>query len=99
MEDTPLVVTGVAHEKGKDGQMQLLLSMKYVEALEPLDPESLWVGEGNVLYCNVKEDKIPAKFLRPAYYQLAEFIREDHETGRFYLLLGNERYYLETSVS
>jgi hypothetical protein len=40
------------------------------------------------------EDKISARFLRPAYYQLAEFIHEDKEDHRFYLLLSGKRYYI-----
>ena len=92
VEDTPLVVTRVLHEKEKGGQERLLVWVKYVEVTEPLDPASLWVGEENVLYCKVREDKIPARFLRPAYYQLAEFIYEDRDMGLFYLLLGNKRY-------
>ena len=35
------------------------------------------------------------KGLDRIYYQVAEFIQEDQETGRFYLLLGSERYYIE----
>ena len=96
VEDTPLVITGVSPtgqgERSSDEQM--LLAIKYQEKGESLDPETLWVGEENVLYCKVTEEKIPARFLRPAYYQLAEFIHEDLEQKRFYLLLGGERYYI-----
>ena len=48
-----------------------------------------------MLYCKVAEDKIPARFLRPAYYQLVEFIHEDHEQELFYILLENKRYYIK----
>ena len=94
VKDAPLVVTRTLHQKEKDGQERLLLSIKYVEEPQPLDPTSLWVGEENVLYCTVTQDKIPARFLRPAYYQLAESIREDREQELFYLLLENKRYYI-----
>jgi len=96
VEDTPLVITGVSHtgqgERSSDEQM--LLAIKYLEKGESLDPETLWVGKENVLYCKVTEEQIPARFLRPAYYQLAEFIHEDLEQKRFYLLVGGERYYI-----
>ena len=97
VEDTPLVVSSVVYEKGTEGneQDQLLLSMKHVENTETLDPASLWVGEENVLYCKIMDDKIPARFLRPAYYQLAEFIYEDQEQDRFYLLFRNKRHYID----
>lgn len=97
VEDTPLVVTGVSPtEQGEDGTVkELLLAIKYLEPPETLDPQSLWVGEENVLYCKVKEKGVPARFLRPAYYQLAEFIHEDREQDRFYLLVGGRRYYID----
>jgi hypothetical protein len=96
VEDTPLAITGVLHAEGmgKQGEEQLLLSIKYLEASEPLDPTTLWVGGENVLYCRVMENGIPARFLRPAYYQLAAFIHEDKEKNRFYLLLGGKRFYI-----
>ena len=96
VEDTPLVVTSVFQEEAreKEGQEQLYLSIKHLPTHESLNPRTLWVGEGNVLYCRVKEDAIPARFLRPAYYQLAEFIQEDEEEHRFYLLLGKKRFYI-----
>jgi hypothetical protein len=96
VEDTPLAITGVLHAEGKkkQGQEQLLLSIKYMDASEPLDPTTLWVGSENVLYCRVMESGIPARFLRPAYYQLAEFIHEDKEQNRFYLLLGGKHFYI-----
>ena len=97
VEDTPLVVTGVSQEEGREeeGQEQLYLSIKYLTTREPLNPATLWVGDDNVLYCKVMEDLLPARFLRPAYYQLAEFIHEDEEEHRFYLLLGEKRYYID----
>ncbi len=95
VEDTPLVITGVLHQEGEDGQEQLLLSIKHLEVTEPLDPTSLWVGRENVLYCTVMEERIPARFLRPAYYQLAEFIHEDSAQDRFYLLFRGTQYYID----
>jgi len=97
VEDTPLVVTSVLHQEEKekdDDQEELFLSIKHLQTNQPLNPTSLWVGKDNVLYCRVMEDTIPARFLRPAYYQLAEFIHEDKEDHRFYLLLGGKRYYI-----
>jgi hypothetical protein len=95
-EDTPLVIHRVVHQGGEGGAgpEQLLLSVKHLEGTEPLDPSTLRVGMENVLYCTVRPDRLPARFLRPAYYQLAEFIQEDREQGGFYLLLGGERHYV-----
>ena len=96
VEDTPLVIRGVSPTgKGeKRSDEQILLEIKYRERSEFLDPETLWIGEENVLYCVVTEEQIPARFLRPAYYQLAQFIHEDMKQKRFYLLVGGVRYYI-----
>ena len=96
VEDTPLVITSVLHTEEREGDKpeQLLLAIKHLETPKPLVPESLWIGEQNVLYCEVMEDGIPARFLRPAYYQLAEYIHEDEEQNRFYLSLGAKRFYI-----
>jgi hypothetical protein len=94
VEDTPLVVTGVFHQgkREEQEQEQLYLSIKHLTTHQPLNPTSLWVGRDNVLYCRVMQDAIPARFLRPAYYKMAEFNQEDEEEDRFYLLLGEKRY-------
>jgi hypothetical protein len=96
VEDTPLAITGVSHTEEREGDKpgQLLLAIKHLETHKPLDPESLWIGEQNVLYCRVMDEGIPARFLRPAYYQLAEFIHEDKKQNRFYLSLGGKRFYI-----
>ena len=65
VEDTPYVVIAA----GADA------TAPWVElndrSREPLDPTSLTVGGDEVLYCRVKAGQESARFLRPAYYQLA----------------------------
>jgi hypothetical protein len=96
VEDTPLVVTSVLYQEAKaeEDQAELFLSIKHLKTKQPLSPRTLWVGRDNVLYCRVMEERIPARFLRPAYYQLAHFIHEDKEDHRFYLLLKGKRHYI-----
>lgn len=86
IEDTPFVVTAVHADP--DGQLCVELNDG---TLERLVPESLQIGEANVLYCRVKDEAERARFLRPAYYQLADFI-EEVEPGRFELRCGDATY-------
>lgn len=85
VEDTPFVVTSASMDGGSwrvwlnDGSS------------EPLDVDSLRVGEGDVLYCWVKGRTEEARFLRPAYYQLAPFITE-RTPGEFVLNCGDETH-------
>jgi hypothetical protein len=69
VEDTPYVVT--AAELHPDGTLWVELNDR---TREPLDPGTLRVGAGDVLYCSVKGGREPARFLRPAYYQIARYI-------------------------
>jgi len=72
VEDTPYVVTAV------DGDADAGFTVTLNDASrEPLDSTSLQVAAGEVLYCRVKSGTERARFLRPAYYQLAPFIQEE----------------------
>ena len=71
IEDTAYVVTAI--ETDDEGRIALDLNDGTTELL---DPTSLRVGRDNVLYCMVKNGTERARFLRPAYYQLAQFIEE-----------------------
>ena len=62
------------------------------DSQERLDPGTLRYVEGRGLYCRVKPEAAPgfaARFLRPAYYALADHISE--EAGGFFLRTDSER--------
>lgn len=86
IEDTPFVITGVSRESA--GTLAISLND---ETSETLDPETLRVGRDNVLYARVKGGAEEARFLRPAYYQIAAFLSEP-QPGRFVLELGGAVY-------
>jgi uncharacterized protein len=91
VEDTPLVVQRVERfQEDPAGSEQIRLYLND-DSVDILNPETLWGSPENVLYGLVKEDKFPARFLRPAYYQMAEFI-EEGEDGDFYLSLNQRKY-------
>ncbi len=91
--DTPFVVTRVDREEGHDeGAVTIKVLLKHVPTPQTLDPQTLTVGAANILYCRIQNGRFPARFSRPAYYQLAEWIVEDEESGSFYLELGSKRY-------
>jgi len=64
---------------------------------EPLMPDTLEMGDNNVIYCRVKDGRFPARFARKAYYQLAEKLVQ--EGDRFFLEQGGQRYYLDIDPS
>ncbi len=88
VEDTPFVVWRTVNAADRNGtRFTLVLSD---DSKEDLDPETLEVGEKNVLYCKVRNGDFPARFSRPAYYQLAEYIEE--ENGDFLLPVNGRKY-------
>src|SRR5207249_1500884 len=85
VENTPYVVKAV--DEDDDG----FIIVTNDEEREALDPATLEVGHGNVLYCRVKGGAFPARFLRTAYYHLGNnFFTDEGET--FSLVVGGRRY-------
>src|SRR5262245_3994081 len=82
VDDTPFVVVGVM----PDDDQQFLIELND-HSTEALDAATLEVGRDDVLYCRVKNGSERARFLRPAYYQLARYITEA-APGRFELRMG-----------
>ena len=87
IDDTPYVVTRVT----ENPEHELLIHLND-GSTEFLDPTTLIIGQDNVLYCCVKGGQHAARFLRPAYYQLAAHIEENSTTGTFFLQLGRKTY-------
>lgn len=85
VEDAPLVVRRVDALAGEGFRIYLS-----DEQEEMLDPSRLWIGPDEAIYTLVRQGRLPARFLRPAYYQLAEHIVEQ-ESG-FALAAGERRW-------
>lgn len=91
IQDTPWVVTSVSGDAARGFTVRL-----NDDSEEPLDPTSLAVGDGNVLYTRVKDGRHRARFLRPAYYQLAPAIAE--RNGRFVLATGGGEHEIQPAA-
>ena len=93
VEDTPFIITRAEFNE-IEGQFLIYLTD---DTIEKLDPETLEVGNKNVIYCRIKDKKFQARFSRAAYYQLAEHIKE--EGDKYYLPLNDLKFYLDISLS
>jgi hypothetical protein len=95
VEDTPFVIRQVRFHEGAEGESpsRCMLSLSD-DTREILRPDTLFIGAENVLYAKVKEGAFPARFLRPAYYQLAQHIVE--EDGSYVLPLEDKKYVIQT---
>ena len=95
VEDTAFVVTRVLfEEKTRNGKPKFVLNLSD-GTRENLLPETLCTGNDNVLYCRIKNNTFPARFLRPAYYQLAEYVEE--ENGVYFIPLDGRKYPIKRS--
>ena len=94
VEDTAVVVTAVYETKTGPGEAKGLDLLLSDDSLEPLDPASLQVGEGNVMYCRIKNGKFRARFTRKSYYQLAQHIESD-DGDLFHISVNGEKYYIK----
>ena len=80
VDDTPYVVVRVDGRPGSGFTIGLNDGSN-----EPLDPATLRLGGGDVLYCDVKNKTYAARFLRPAQAELLGHAETDG--GRFFLPL------------
>lgn len=85
VDDAPYVVRSVRIEEDR---IDLVLSDATVE---PLDPASLRIGEGDALYAKVKKSAFDAKFSRHAQTELAPVLGEDGE-GNVVLRVGGRAH-------
>ena len=81
VDDAPLVVVRVE----ADGEG---LAVRR----EPLRPETLRLGPGEIPYATVKEGRFQARFSRAAAYQLLQRLEDDPESGSAALVLGPRRW-------
>ena len=94
VEDTPFIVTRVEFNHAEGSKEERIILYLIDDTRECLDPGTLSVGDENVLYCRVKNNKFKARFSRAAYYQLASRIIE--EGDKYYLPLYNKKYFIKT---
>lgn len=93
VQDTPFVITRVDRRIDPETQREVIeLTLRHLDRKEILDPRTLWVGRENVLYCRIRDGAFPARFSRPAYYQIAQWIQEDPENGRFFIECDGKRF-------
>ncbi len=92
VEDTPFVVHRTTFKQGDMDNSRFILFLSD-DSQEDLSPETLFIGDRNVLYCSVKNGTFPARFDRPAYYQLAEYIKE--EDNIYFLPLNGENFRIQ----
>jgi hypothetical protein len=97
--DTPFVVLRTDFvPSGGAGQTERFILHLVDGTKEELAPETLSIGPDHVLYCKIRKCRFKARFSRPSYYQLARYVEEEPETGRYFLCLNGKKYYLTPDI-
>jgi hypothetical protein len=91
VEDAPYVIREVTLKSPPGGTPALFIKLNEGTE-EELRAETLWMEQGNVLHCRVKDEDYDARFLRSSYYQLTNFLHHDGE--KYYLVVGEKKTYL-----
>jgi uncharacterized protein len=97
VEDAPYVVRAV-YRTGDGGAAESIRLLLSDDCIEELNPESLKIGEENVLYCRVKSGAFDARFSRSSYYHLADCIKCDSPNSYFIKLNGRVFYLANASL-
>lgn len=96
VEDTAFVVWNTRYQDAdEEGKGRFILTLSD-DSQEDLAPDSLSVGQDNVLYCRVKSAAFPARFNRASYYQLATHIKEKNDA--FFLPLNGIDYEIKGAL-
>lgn len=95
VEDSPFVITRVDRKTREPASSCFQLRLKHLKDPEILAPQTLRVGAHNVLYCRIQDGRFPARFSRPAYYQMAAWIDQDPAGERFFVELNGVRHTIQ----
>ncbi|SPD71924.1 conserved hypothetical protein [uncultured Desulfobacterium sp.] len=90
VEDTAFVVRNVHYVEDSKGEEDRFVLSLSDDTNEDLMPETLYVGDNNVMYCSVKNAVFPARFNRTAYYELVKHIEEKNDS--YYLPVSGRDY-------
>jgi len=95
VEDTPFVVKSANRTSLENDKREVINIYLSDETLEELDPNTLWVGKANVLYCAVKREAFRARFSRAGYYQIATYIEYNTENNEYFISLNGKYFYIK----
>jgi hypothetical protein len=99
VEDTPYVVQAIDFVPGASTAEQDRFVLHLIDnSTEDLAAGTLSVGPDHVPYCMIRRGKFKARFSRASYYQMAPYIQEDMETGRYFIALNEEKFYFEGGI-
>jgi hypothetical protein len=92
VEDAPFVVRSIYKCTAESDNEECIYLLLSDQSLEKLNPDSLWVGKDNVLYCSVKKNTFVARFSRASYYQIADLIECGNGEDEYFISLNGKHF-------
>lgn len=98
VEDAPLWVRYI-HVKKDDGGNVVSVEVELRDGRrEPLAAETLTLERGNALYCLATPRRLKTRFGKAAYYEFADLLGMEEESGVFYITIAGRRYDIRTAI-
>jgi len=85
VEDTAYAVWAAYRTESRNGIEESICLVLSDDSIESLDSSTLRIGKDNIPYCRVKNRRFDARFSRPSYYQLAEYVQYDPSRDAYFL--------------
>jgi hypothetical protein len=95
VEDTPFVIKAINRIISKEKGQDVIYLFMPDDSIEELNPSTLRIGKGNILYCIMAGSGFIARFSRASYYQIAEYIEYDSEQDEYYIPLNGHNYFVK----
>jgi len=99
IEDTPFIIESIDKNKLEGDNQEIIFMNLKNGAIEKLNPETLWIGKKNILYCMIKKGSCKARFSRAAYYQIANLIEHDIKTDMYFIFLNGNTFYIKEAFN
>ena len=94
VEDTPFIVRAVYRCTARADDEECINLLLSDQSIEKLNPDSLWAGKDNVLYCSVKKNTFVARFSRASYYQIADLIEYGDSEDEYFISLNGKHFHI-----
>ncbi len=95
VEDTAFVVKSAERVHADNGQQEAIRILLSDGSSEELQLDSLSISKANVLYCRIKQNSFKARFSRKSYYQIINDVEYDDHSGKYFLKIKGDRFFIE----
>ncbi|MEJ5301121.1 MAG: hypothetical protein WHS38_09060 [Thermodesulforhabdaceae bacterium] len=94
VKDAPLWIKYIHISKNDKGEVEAIEIELTDGRREHLRPETLWLEADSSLYCLATRKNLKARFGKIAYYEIANHISYDEETGNYRITVKEQDFFV-----